>query len=164
MTMMNPGTPVRDVEAKTMRLHNCMMRTCHTIAAAALLLLGCEGPPAVDTSLTEAKVSGLVTVKGVPATGGSITFNPSNHLRKVASKTAEIGKDGRYTVTTYTGGNQVSFDGEVAAKNMGVGLVKEFCDVQSGENEANFDLLGEGGKKNPFPIESKAKKGRGRGR
>ena len=142
-----------------MRFPESFRRAAYVVSTA-VILGGCDGPPAVDSSLTEATVSGLVTVKGVPATGGTITFNPSNHLRKVQSKTAQIDKDGRYKVTTYTGGNQVSFDGEVAAKNMGVGLVKEFCDVQSGDNEANFDLLGEGGKKNPFPIEGKTKKGR----
>jgi hypothetical protein len=52
--------------------------------------------------------------------------------------------------------NQVSFDGEIASKNRGVGLVKEGCDVASGDNKANFDLLGEGsGKKPLFPIEGK---------
>ena len=54
--------------------------------------------------------------------------------------------------------NQVSFDGEVANKNRGVGLVRESCDVGRGENKADFDLLGEGGGKKPLlPVDGKAK-------
>ncbi len=128
-------------------------------------MAGCDGPPAVDSSLTEATVTGIISVKGVPATGGTITFNPSNHLRQVPSRTAEIGKDGSYKLTTYTGANQVSFDGEVARQNMGVGLVKEFFEVKSGENQADFDLLGENsGKKNPYSLKDGRKTSGRRGR
>jgi hypothetical protein len=106
---------------------------------------GCdEGPPAVDSSKTEATVSGVVKVRGVPADGGEIAFNPSNHLRVVPAKTAPIGPDGSFTVTTYTGGNEVSFRGTVATKNRGVGLIKEFVDVKRGENKVEFDLMGQG--------------------
>jgi hypothetical protein len=128
------------------------------LLAAALLTLppapGCaDGKPPVDTSRTEATVSGTVTVRGRPAEGGVILFNPSNSERIVATRSAPIGKDGRYTITTYTGGNQVTFDGDVAAKNRGVGLLREFVDVQAGENKADFDLMGEGGGKRPaFPL------------
>jgi hypothetical protein len=120
---------------------------------------GCgDGKPSVDTSLTEASVSGVVSVKGVPATGGSILFNPSNSGRIVPIRSAPIGPDGKYTIKTLTGGNQVSFDGEVAIKNTGVGLIKEYCDVQSGTNEANFDLMGpNSGKKIP-QVETKVPK------
>ena len=106
---------------------------------------GCgDGKPSVDTSRNEAKVSGTVRVKGKPAEGGTILFNASNSERIAPVVAGTIGKDGTYSVTTYTGGNQVSFDGEVAAKNRGVGLIKKFVDVKSGENTADFDLMGEG--------------------
>ncbi len=139
------------------------MRTARALFVLAFTLSGCEqGKPWVDTSLTEATVSGFVTVKGKPASGGTILFNPSNSGRIVATKTAQIGPDGSYTIKTFTGVNQVSFDGEVASKNRGVGLVKESCDVAKGDNKADFDLLGEGGGKKPlFPIDTKGgKKGR----
>ena len=91
-----------------------------------------------------------------PPTEGTILFNANNSGRSVPIRTAEIGPDGSYTIKTFTGVNQVSFDGEIASKNRGVGLVKEACDVASGENKADFDLLGEGGGKKPlFPIEGK---------
>jgi hypothetical protein len=139
------------------------------MCAIVLAVAGCgDGKPWVDSSLNEATVSGVVSVKGKPASGGTILFNPSNSGRIVPSRTAKIGPDGSYSVKTYTGINQVSFDGEVAAKNRGVGLVKEAVDVVAGENKANFDLLGEGGGKKPlYPIEGKlaAKKGSfGKGR
>ncbi|HEV3162448.1 MAG TPA: hypothetical protein VGZ22_00300 [Isosphaeraceae bacterium] len=134
-------------------------RTTALLAMTLLCLLadqGCDsGKPAIDTSLTEATVSGVVSVKGKPASGGVVLFNPSNSGRLVASKAAPIGKDGTYEVKTYTGGNQVSFDGDVATKNRGVGLIKEYVEVKPGENKASFDLLGEGGKKLLYPTPKK---------
>jgi hypothetical protein len=116
---------------------------------------GCgDGKPWVDKSLTEATVSGVVSVRGKPADGGKILFNANNSSRTVPIKTADIGPDGSYTIKTYTGVNQVSFEGEITAKNRGVGLLKEACDVTAGQNTANFDLMGEGGGKQPlFPID-----------
>ena len=116
---------------------------------------GCgDGKPYTDTSLSEATVTGVVSVKGVPATGGTVLFNPSNSGRIVPTRTAPIGPDGTYTITTYTGVNQVSFGGEVAAKNRGVGLLKDFAEVTSGVNKKDFDLFGENsGKKLQFPVE-----------
>jgi hypothetical protein len=140
------------------------MRTCLALCAAVVGLAGCgDGKPWVDTSLNEATVSGVVSVKGKPADGGTILFNASNSGRIVAARTAKIGPDGSYTVKTYTGINQVSFDGDVTAKNRGVGLVKEAVDVAPGENKADFDLLGAGGGKKPlYPIEGKVGKKTGK--
>ena len=47
---------------------------------------------------------GVVTVKGEPATGGVILFNPSNSGRIVPARTAEIGPDGRITRSRPTPG------------------------------------------------------------
>jgi len=124
---------------------------------ALVLCVGCgDGKPSVDTSLTEATVSGVVSVKGTPATGGQIRFNPSNSGRIVPTRSAEIGPDGRYTIKTLTGDNRVTFDGEVAARNKGVGLMKEYADVKSGENQIDFDLMGEGAKVGPIDYAKKA--------
>jgi hypothetical protein len=124
------------------------------LALVPFLIAGCgDGKPYVDTSMTEATVSGIVTVRGKPADGGKIFFNGNSTGRSVPIKEATIGPDGSYTIKAYTGVNQVSFDGEVAQKNRGVGLVKESCDVKSGQNTANFDLLGEGGKKIPYDLD-----------
>ena len=137
---------------------NWRMRLC----TVPFVILGCaevgcgDGKPYVDKSHTEATVSGIVSVKGKPADGGQILFNGNSSGRSVPIRTAEIGPDGSYTIKAFTGVNQVSFDGQIASKNRGVGLVKEACDVTSGENKADFDLLGEGsGKKPLFPIEGK---------
>ncbi len=128
-------------------------------ALAPLFFAGCgDGKPYVDKSLNEGTVSGIVTVKGKPADGGKILFNGNSSGRSVPIQETTIGPDGRYTIKAYTGVNQVSFDGDVAYKNRGVGLVKESFEVKSGENTANFDLLGEnGGKKIPFPIDQMKK-------
>jgi hypothetical protein len=126
---------------------------------AALGTLGCgDGKPPTDSSLNEATVSGKVSVKGVPASGGSIVFNPSNSGRIVPPRTAEIAADGSYTIKTYTGDNQVSFGGEVATKNIGVGLLKEYASVASGANQIDFDLMGPGSGKQPVIDVSKLAK------
>jgi hypothetical protein len=124
---------------------------------------GCnDGKPSVDTSRNEATVSGTVKVKGVPAEGGTIIFNPSNSERIVAARSAPINKDGTYTITTYTGGNQILFEGDLAMKNREIGLLREYVEVQRGTNTADFDLLGENSKKSPLPLgtqkESKGKR------
>jgi hypothetical protein len=81
------------------------------LAASAALLLasGCDGRPAVQSSTTEeGTVHGRVTVDGRPVTAGEVVFNPANHLRKmVPSRSAPIGADGTYTITTLTGSNSV---------------------------------------------------------
>ncbi len=105
-------------------------------------------------------MSGTVTIKGTPASGGKILFNPSNSERIVPTRIAEIGPDGSYTIKTLTGDNRVSFEGEIAAKNSGVGLVKEYAKVERGENQVNFDLMGEGSKKLLYDV-SKKSKGKG---
>src|SRR5262245_7601552 len=93
---------------------------------ALAAISGCgDGKPSIDTSLSEATVTGAVSVKGVPATAGTILFNPSNSGRIVPTRSAEIGPDGRYTIKTLTGDNVVTFEGEIAKKNMGLGLMRE---------------------------------------
>lgn len=125
-------------------------RRCNRVLIAAGLLslpaiTGCgDGKPSIDTSLTEATVTGVVSVKGVPATAGTINFNPSNSGRIVSTKTAEIGPDGRYTIKTYTGDNLVTFGGAIAQKNMGLGLMREYASVKSGANTIDYDLMGAG--------------------
>ncbi len=127
---------------------------------------GCgDGKPSTDTSLTEATVTGVVKANGEPVTeGGTIAFNPSNYGRKVAARTAQIGPDGRYTITTYTGDNQVSYGGPVASKHPGVGLRHDFATVTSGENTFDFDVLAEGGKKVSIDPARLPKVGKKRGR
>ncbi|WP_165073770.1 hypothetical protein [Paludisphaera rhizosphaerae] len=78
--------------------------------ACGLLLAGCDtGAPSVSASTDEVAVKGTVKIGGKPATGGEIMFDPSNVKRKFAGiRSAKIGEDGTYTVTTLYGGNKIS--------------------------------------------------------
>jgi hypothetical protein len=113
-------------------------------AALPILAAGCgDSHPSVDSSKTEAKVRGVVKLKGKPAEGGgTISFNPSNVERKVSSFTAKIGDDGSYELTSYTGGNQVKFSGPFLKSEPGIALSTRYCELDSGENVLDFDLLG----------------------
>ena len=88
-------------------------------------------------------VTGVVTVKGKPASGGQITFNPSNRDRKVPAFAAPIGQDGSYTIKTYTGENEVRFAGDVDKAYPMLGMTKKFCVVTGGGQQQDFDLLSE---------------------
>lgn len=118
---------------------NALRRRMMVLAATAGLAAawGCSGgAPAVDTSTAEATVSGKVSFSGKTATKGTVVFDPSNYKRKDASpRSAEIGADGSYTVTTLVGQNQVSVNSP-ELKNSDYPPI-EF-DVQSGDN--TFDI------------------------
>jgi hypothetical protein len=126
------------------------MRWSKPFLPAALLVWaivpGCgDGKPYQDTSLTEATVTGVVTAKGEPVTeGGTINFNPSNSGRHVPTKSAPIGPDGRYKITTYTGDNLVTYEGEIANKHRGLALRRDYANVQAGQNTLDFDIMGGG--------------------
>jgi hypothetical protein len=146
-----------------------MKRSLRPIVAlmpAILMALaqGCSDTPAVDTSQIEVPVTGVVMVKGKPASGGQISFNPSNRDRKVSAFTAPIGQDGSYSIKTYTGENEVRFLGDVDKANPMVGMIKKYCNVTSGGHQQDFDLMGESenasGKSKIF-SEAAAKGGRG---
>lgn len=115
------------------------------LATSSLLLLavvgGCGGgPPAVDTSTTEATVSGKVTVRGEPAAGQTISFDPSNVQRKTElARSTETGDDGSYTVTTLLGQNQVTFSGSMF-QDADLQYESISFDVQRGENTLDIDL------------------------
>ena len=58
---------------------------------------GCgDGKPSVDTSLNEATVTGVVSVKGKPATGGRSISIPATRDASYRPKSADIGPDGTY--------------------------------------------------------------------
>jgi hypothetical protein len=60
------------------------------VALILLVAAGCGGPKF-------GQVSGVVTVDGVPVSGGTIMFVPSDGKGAIGS----IGPDGHYTLTTY---------------------------------------------------------------
>ena len=109
-------------------------------AIGLFVLAGCgDSPPAVDSSNTEATVSGLVTIDGVPATEGEVVFDPSNIKRPGAvPRKASIGKDGRYTVKTLLGENTIKLSGNVAHKSQILQRAQKALNVQAGDNP--FDM------------------------
>ena len=82
-----------------------------TLVPAFLLLaaLGCmDSRPSVSSSTTEATVKGTVTIKGKPATKGSVVFDPSNYARKNEQpRSAPLNKDGTYSIKTLIGSNSI---------------------------------------------------------
>src|SRR4051794_33165492 len=90
------------------------------LATTGLLVIiwGCgDAKPSVNSSMTEATVKGTITIRGKPANGGTISFDPSNYKRKSEpARTASIGKDGSYTIKTLVGLNQVTFSGSEFAR------------------------------------------------
>jgi hypothetical protein len=115
-----------------------------SISTSLLASLGCgDSHPPVDSSLTEATVKGVVKIQGKSAQGGGeIRFNPSNVERKVATKTAKIEEDGSYTLTTYTGLNEVKFSGPFLKDHPQLALASRYSEIKVGENVVIFDLLG----------------------
>ena len=116
---------------------------CLTAATLGALGQGCSNTPSVDTSTTEVTVTGVVTVKGKPASAGQISFNPSNRDRKVRAFSAPIGKDGSYTIKTYTGENEVRFSPDMDEAYPMLGMTKKYCVVSGSGQQQNFDLLSE---------------------
>jgi hypothetical protein len=111
-----------------------------TTAACLWLAAGCGGTPSVTSSTSEATVKGVVRIGGKPASEGEIVFDPANYKRPDAAKrTAPIGKDGTYTITTLTGANQVRLGGSLVHKNQVLGYVTRDFEVRSGENTFDFD-------------------------
>jgi hypothetical protein len=119
------------------------------MASGAMLVslvvaIGCdEGRPPVDESLTEATVKGVIKLKGTPAVGGgTVIFNASNVRRKVAAVSASIMEDGSYSLKTYTGANEVKFNGPFMKDERGLAMTTRYCELDAGENVVDFDLLG----------------------
>jgi hypothetical protein len=125
--------------------------------------LGCDGRPPVDSSLNEATVTGTVLIRGKPATGGKIQFNPANVDRLVGAREADIGKDGTYTIKTYTGGNLIGFAGSVATENPGLFRYKQYYEVQPGENKKDIDPFSNNQAEDDAPTKP-YEKGKGVGR
>ena len=103
---------------------------------------GCsDDKPSVDTTTAEAKVSGTVTVRGKPMAGGEVSFDPSNMERaNVGKRTAPIGQDGTYSVTTLQGRNAVRISGPMVKKEPQLGYGIHTIDVKPGDNPFNIEL------------------------
>jgi len=116
-----------------------------SMALASFFLVaawGCSDTPPVATTNAEAKVSGTITVRGKPMTGGEITFDPSNIERTDAAlRKATIGKDGTYSLTTLQGHNSARISGSPMLKKepqLAYGI--HTIDVKPGDNTFNIEL------------------------
>jgi len=122
----------------------CHARSWVTLALAPTLLVaawGCSDVPSVDTTTAEAKVSGTVTVRGKPMTGGEISFDPSNYQRKDEKpRKATIGPDGTYSVSTLQGRNSARISGPMVKKDPQLAYGIHTIDVQPGDNTFNIEL------------------------
>jgi hypothetical protein len=86
----------------------CGLLLASACAGALALGGGCDSPRATSSN-AEATVHGTVKVRGKLATSGKVSFNPANINRRDApTATAEISKDGTYTIKTLVGGNLVT--------------------------------------------------------
>ena len=103
---------------------------------------GCgESKPAVDTTTAEAKVSGVVRVRGKPVDGGEISFDASNMERQDAPhRKATIGHDGTYSVTTLQGRNVARISGPMVKKEPQLGYGILTFEVKPGDNTWDIDL------------------------
>lgn len=121
-------------------------RLAASLGLGALLAIpfGCgDGAPPVDTSTATATVHGVVKLAGAPLDGGEIRFDPSNIKRPNAPiATAEIGKDGTYTVTTVQGDNVVRFNlpASVLKKNSFLASFSTEYKVPSGDSTFDVDI------------------------
>jgi hypothetical protein len=108
---------------------------------------GCSEAPRVSGSMEEATVQGMVRVRGKPVTNGRVTFRSSNINRPTAqTKEAEIGADGRYSITTLVGENfvEVTCKELFAAKNRPMIENEQMVQFHSGQNTFNIDLPPQG--------------------
>jgi hypothetical protein len=113
--------------------------------AAGVVVVACwgcaGGTPSVSSSSEEASVKGTVTIQGKPASGGQITFDPSNINRKDARLyTTKIGPDGTYELKTLVGENVVSVQGPQIDRVPSLASNELHVDIKSGENTIPVDV------------------------
>jgi hypothetical protein len=96
---------------------------------------GCgPGGPHVESSRAEAVVTGRVESEGKPITRGQVIFDPANVKRPgEVARTAEIGPDGTYRVTTLIGENRVTVAIPGRRPKAGTPYFQQICDVKAGQ-------------------------------
>jgi hypothetical protein len=109
------------------------------VACAGLRVWSERAPPAASSE--EANVKGRVTIRGKPATGGEISFDPANTKRpNEIARRAAIGKDGTYTVKTLVGNNAVRISFPGMERDRELGSAEQSFEVKPGENQFDFQL------------------------
>ncbi|MHC5540881.1 hypothetical protein ACYOEI_21880 [Singulisphaera rosea] len=109
---------------------------------ALVAATGCEGGmPSVSSSFDQATVHGTVTVKGKRVSSGKVVFDPSNVYRKqTTSASAEIGKDGTYTISTLVGENRINVVSPETTKERRLQFLSLDYEVQGGDNTFDIEL------------------------
>jgi hypothetical protein len=111
-----------------------------TFAWALALVGGCSSP-ASTSSDEEATVHGTISVKGKRAAQGQVRFNPANINRKSApTATAEIAKDGTYTIRTLVGRNKVTVSTPVTVKDPVLQYNASYFVVEPGDNTYEIEV------------------------
>jgi hypothetical protein len=95
------------------------------VVGLSVLFVGCAG--GVGDRPKVAPVSGKVTQKGKPLTGGDVMFTPSGGPEGASGHiaTGQIGTDGSYTLTTFNTG-----DGAVLGKHKVTVVARETADLR----------------------------------
>ena len=109
------------------------------VLGGVVAIVGCDGPPSVDTGTVEANVTGVVKVDGVPVKEGELLFDATNYQRAGGNRTATI-KDGNYSVKTLTGRNNVKISGKVAKGKPMLQTASKQVDVKSGDNTVDLEF------------------------
>ena len=85
-------------------------------------------------------MSGTVRIRGKPMNGGQIAFDPSNYKRPDTARSATIGSDGTYTITTLQGRNLVRVSGPAILKEPQLGYSIQSVDVKSDNPPFDVDI------------------------
>jgi hypothetical protein len=118
----------------------CGVLLASACAGALALGVGC-GSPSATMSTTEATVHGTVKLKGKLITSGKVSFDPANINRKNAAvATAEIAKDGTYTVKTLVGRNMVSVTAPETVKDPVLQYNTAQHNVTAGDNTYDIEV------------------------
>mgnify|MGYP006972408294 CR=1 FL=1 len=109
----------------------------------ALIVAGCSEKPNVTGSMEEAKVKGVVRVRGKAVNNGSVTFRASNINRPNApTKETPIGKDGTFEVSAFIGNNfvEVSCKELMQPKNRMLLENERMIEIKPGDNTLDLDI------------------------
>ncbi|QEH35694.1 hypothetical protein OJF2_42510 [Aquisphaera giovannonii] len=99
------------------------------------LAAGCgNGTPGAESSRAEAVVTGRVDSPGKPIDRGTVVFDPSNINRPgEPARTAPIGRDGTYRITTRIGEDRVAVAIPGRRVKDDAARVQQVFDVKAGQ-------------------------------
>ena len=103
--------------------------------------LGCGNAANHETATTEAKVSGIVTIRQTPTKGVEVIFIPTNAIPgKAGARTAIVNSDGTFEITTIVGHNDVRLGGPITKKEPTLAYATKAVEVLATGTVANLDF------------------------